>query len=209
MDMILLKKYVLLQKEELLTLPGIKSKSADNIYNNIHLIIDKPIKIELLVSGSCILGEGFGERVLNKITDKYPTIFTEELGLNSENLNEIPSIQEKTSQKFLVKLNDVKKFIKDNNYLKYIIKDKKKIKITKKIIRKFSGKNFVITGSRDKKIIEYVEKQGGKFQNSVNKNTNVLICSDINSTSSKIKKAKELNIEIISIESFIKNNNIS
>ena len=136
----------------------------DNIYNNIHLIIDNPIKIELLVSGSCILGEGFGERVLNKITDKYPTIFTEELGLNSENLNEIPSIQEKTSQKFLTKLNDVKKFIKDNNYLKYIIKDKKKIKITKKIIRKFSGKNFVITGSRDKKIIEYVENKEEHFK---------------------------------------------
>ena len=54
-------------------------------------IVDKtnPIKIEKIVSGSCILGEGFGERVLNKITDKYPTIFTEELGLNSEKLNEI------------------------------------------------------------------------------------------------------------------------
>ena len=36
--------------KDLLKLPGIKSKSADNIYNNIHLIIDKPIKIELLVS---------------------------------------------------------------------------------------------------------------------------------------------------------------
>lgn len=204
-----IKKICFIQKEELLTLPGIKSKSADNIYNNIHLIIDKPIKIELLVSGSCILGEGFGERVLNKITNKYPTIFTEELGLNSEKLNEIPSIQEKTSQKLLTKLDNVREFIKDNSYLKYIIKDKKKIKITKKIVRKFSGKNFVITGSRDKKIIEYVENQGGKFQNSVNKNTNVLICSDINSTSSKVKKAKELNIEIISIESFITNNNIS
>ena len=44
---------------------------------------------------------------------------------------------------------------------------------------------------------------GGTIQSAVSTNTNYLINNDINSTSSKNKKAKELNIPIISEQEFI------
>ena len=65
-----------------------------------------------------------------------------------------------------------------------------------------SGKTFVITGSleyfanRDE-AKEKIEALGGKVSGSVSKKTNYLVNNDINSTSSKNKKAKELNIPII------------
>lgn len=66
----------------------------------------------------------------------------------------------------------------------------------------------VITGSlgifhnRDQ-MKEMIEKYGGKVTGSVSKNTNYLINNDINSTSGKNKRAKELGIEIISEPDFI------
>lgn len=67
----------------------------------------------------------------------------------------------------------------------------------------FDNMTFVITGSlnhflnRDK-LIEYIESYGGKVTSSISSNVNYLINNDVNSTSTKNKKAKELNIKIIS-----------
>ena len=66
---------------------------------------------------------------------------------------------------------------------------------------------FVITGSlntyenRDE-LVKVIEDNGGKVSSSVSKNTNYLINNDINSNSSKNKKAKELNVKIINEEMF-------
>ena len=73
----------------------------------------------------------------------------------------------------------------------------------------FSCISFVITGSltkfKNRKELEAsIEANGGKVSSSVSKNTSYLINNDTNSTSSKNKKAKELNIPIISEEEYIK-----
>ena len=52
-------------------------------------------------------------------------------------------------------------------------------------------------------IIEYIEDLGGAVSGSVSKNTSYLINNDVCSDSSKNKKAKELNISIITEEEFI------
>ena len=71
-----------------------------------------------------------------------------------------------------------------------------------------TGKSFVITGSlvqfrnRDE-LKEKIESLGGKVSGSISAKTEALINNDIESTSSKNKKAKSLNIPIISEEEFI------
>lgn len=71
-----------------------------------------------------------------------------------------------------------------------------------------TGKSFVITGSlvqfrnRDE-LKEKIESLGGKVSSSISAKTEALINNDIESTSSKNKKAKSLNIPIISEEEFI------
>ncbi len=69
------------------------------------------------------------------------------------------------------------------------------------------GKVFVITGSLEYyasrgELKDIIEQKGGKVTGSVTSKTDCLINNDIASTSSKNKKAKELNIPIITEEQF-------
>jgi len=73
---------------------------------------------------------------------------------------------------------------------------------------KLDGKTFVITGtlehfSNRKELESIITSNGGKIGSAVNKTTDYLINNDILSTSSKNKKAKELNIPIITENEFI------
>ena len=72
-----------------------------------------------------------------------------------------------------------------------------------------NGKVFVITGSLNhfenrEELKEKIESLGGKVTGSVTGKTDVLINNDITSTSSKNKKAKELQIPILTEEDFIR-----
>ena len=72
-----------------------------------------------------------------------------------------------------------------------------------------AGINFVITGkvnifANRNSVKEIIEARGGKVTGSVTSKTNFLINNDVLSNSSKNKKAKELDIPIITEEEFIK-----
>lgn len=73
---------------------------------------------------------------------------------------------------------------------------------------KLDNLTFVITGDvhiykNRKELQAHIEKLGGKVTGSVSSKTNYLINNDAASSSSKNKKAKELNIPIISEEEFL------
>ncbi|OUP49295.1 NAD-dependent DNA ligase LigA [Lachnoclostridium sp. An181] len=72
----------------------------------------------------------------------------------------------------------------------------------------WKGINFVVTGSLEhfanrNELKELIEKKGGKVTGTVTKKTNYLINNDTESSSSKNKKARELEIPIISEETFL------
>ena len=58
------------------------------------------------------MGDGIGEKVIVKILNKFPDIFLKDEIPSKEDMNEIPSIQDKTSMKFLLKLKDMRLFMK-------------------------------------------------------------------------------------------------
>jgi len=67
--------------------------------------------------------------------------------------------------------------------------------------------NIVMTGASSdgtkRPVLErMIEELGGINGKSISKSTNILVCDDLNSNSSKMKKAKELKIEIITYEMF-------
>ena len=73
----------------------------------------------------------------------------------------------------------------------------------------FAGMNFVITGSVEhfanrNEVKALIESKGGKVPGSVTSKTNYLINNNVESTSSKNKKAKDLGIPIITEEDFLK-----
>ena len=67
----------------------------------------------------------------------------------------------------------------------------------------FEGKTFVVTGSVEQfanrnALKAYIEERGGKVTGSVTSKTDYLINNDLNSNSSKNRKARELGIPVIS-----------
>ena len=73
----------------------------------------------------------------------------------------------------------------------------------------FAGMNFVITGSVEhfanrNEVKALIESKGGKVPGSVTSKTNYLINNNVESTSSKNKKAKDLGIPIITEEDFLR-----
>lgn len=73
----------------------------------------------------------------------------------------------------------------------------------------FVGMNFVITGSVEhfanrNEVKALIESKGGKVTGSVTSKTNYLINNNVESTSSKNKKAKDLGIPIITEEDFLR-----
>lgn len=89
--------------------------------------------------------------------------------------------------------------------LNYISFETSKITLSN---NKLEDLTFVVTGNVNiyknrKELQSHIESLGGKVTGSVTSKTNYLINNDINSTSSKNKKAKELNIPIITEEDFI------
>jgi len=65
------------------------------------------------------------------------------------------------------------------------------------------GKNIVMTKVRDKGIIGHIEKNGGKMEDTVNKNTYLVITKSHDDTSNKIQKANDLHIPIYTVSEFI------
>ena len=76
-----------------------------------------------------------------------------------------------------------------------------------------TGITFVVTGSlnhfENRNVLkEYIQDLGGKVSGSVSAKTGYLINNDVNSTSSKNKKANELGVPIISEDDFLEKFNI-
>ena len=65
-----------------------------------------------------------------------------------------------------------------------------------------SGRIICFTGFRAAELKETIEKQGGQVVDSLTKNVTTLVTKEKDSTSSKVVKAKQWGIEVMSREEF-------
>lgn len=68
---------------------------------------------------------------------------------------------------------------------------------------KWSGKKIVVSGFRDSALEKRIEELGGSVGSSVSSNTSIVVAADPKSSSTKIKKANQLNIPVVSREEFL------
>ena len=62
---------------------------------------------------------------------------------------------------------------------------------------------FVFSGIRDSDLQKYIERNGGRVVTSVSKGS-ILLCKDVESTTSKVVKAKELGNKVLDYSTFKK-----
>ncbi len=125
---------------------------------------------------------------------------------DKEELLSIPGIGDVIADFFIEFFEDERNQNIVDDLLKVVIFEKQE---TSSESQTLAGKTFVITGSVEhftnrNEVKDVIEQNGGKVTASVTAKTDYLINNDIQSNSSKNKKAKELDIPIITEEEFIK-----
>lgn len=69
-----------------------------------------------------------------------------------------------------------------------------------KVSNDLEGMSFIFTGVRRPDLVKIIESRGGKECSSVSKNTTHLVCADKSSSSSKMKKAIDLGMQILDVK---------
>lgn len=195
-DIYKLDKY----KSDIVEMEGFGEKSFENLWRSINN--SKKTNLVRVLYGLGIPGIGLANA---KIIVKYfDDSFNQIINAKKEELIQIDQMGE-------VLANEIFNYFHDEENLKRVkdlISELELEKTNTQVENVFDGKTFVITGSLEffgnrKELQEKIESFGGKCAGSVSKNTNYLINNDINSNSSKNKKAKELNVPIITEKDFM------
>ena len=149
-----------------------------------------------LMTASNKLGRGFAAKKLKLIVDEYPDIVNKNMKPTVSDLIKIKGIEKKTAEKFVNNFDNYLEFIKINK-IKCVYKEVKQNKDSK-----LKDLKIVFTGFRSSEFEEFIENNGGKIQSSISKNTDLLVIKNNDTDGSKIEKAKELKIKIITKKEF-------
>jgi DNA ligase (NAD+) len=202
-------KIINVTKDELEELPGFKEKLVNKIYEHIQTAMENATLVQFM-NATNIFGHNFGHKRLDKIFIKYGNNFLKFMKEHSKEdiakeVIKIDGFDEITSNQFSEYIHEfISVFEKiPKKYQKNII-DNSEIK---KVSEKFKGKKFVFSGFRNKEWEEFITENGGELSGSVSKNTSYLITTKKEAdegSNSKVVKAKDLGIEIVTKEDFEK-----
>lgn len=197
-DIFKLSKY----EEEIVKMEGFGKRSYDNMINAIEK--SRNTTLPRFIYSLGIAGIGVSNAKLISKHFKYD--FNAFKLAPKEELLEIENIGEVLAESIVSFFKDERNKIEVEDLYNEVTIEK--VAIEEKTELKFSGKTFVITGkfehfSNRKELEETIEKNGGKVSSSISTKTSFLINNDKMSNSSKNKKAKELEIEIISENDFL------
>ena len=186
-----------LTEKKLLELDKVKDKLANKIITNIEG--SKDANLITFLSAMGISGGAYNkcEKIVKAGFDSLEKIQL----LNIDQLSTVESFAEKSSTEFIKSLKSKKEIIDKLVRSGFSFK---KIEFSKETA--LEGLKFCITGSLSMKRSELqklIKANGGEAVSTVSKKTNFLITNDVESSSSKFKKAKELEVKIINETIFL------
>ena len=187
-------------REHIIGMDGFGVRSYDNIISSVET--SRNTTLARVIYGVGIAGIGFANAKL--ICRQFDDDVDRIMNASTEELTMVDGIGDVLAKAFHGYFNDDENRRKFNELLSELTLTHEERNTASPI----AGKTFVITGSvnhfanRDE-LKSYIESLGGKATGSVSAKTDYLINNDSESSSSKNKKAKELNIPIITEDEFI------
>lgn len=161
------------------------------LYESLHNKLQNMNECEFYDAVNCF-GRGIGELKLKKIFNKYGTLCVNETQIvNTEGWSD------KTCNQFMSHIND---YFNWNNKLKELGIEFINDDNNEQLSNKYGDVKVCFTGIRDQNMEKIIVSNGGKILSSVNKECNLLVCKNLSDNSTKMKKAKEKEIEIIDYE---------
>lgn len=153
------------------------------------------ISIDALMGSTSFFGRGVGKRKFKKLMQHIS--FDQLKSCGVETISEVDTFDVKTANKIIEGL---------PNFLEWLntIEDVINVNYDSTTSNgKLTGHKVCFTGFRDKVLQNNVELLGGSMQSAVSSKTTILVASNPNSSSGKMKKAREIEgIQIFSIDDF-------
>lgn len=210
-------------KADLFKIDGFKDKSATNVVDAIHLARDNAQCEDIMVATN-VFGRGMGHRKIQSVVKAFPDILDRTVPAGgAAAIAEVDGIGPATAQLFIDKLPKFFKLLDEMGVpcrKKPVLqtdkeskepkepkepkesKEKEKEKANAKAKASLANMTIVFTGFRNKEWEQRIESAAGKVSSSVSKNTSLVVASDPNDDSGKIKKARDLGVRIVSVEVF-------
>ena len=187
-------------KDKIINFEGFGEKSYNNMINSIEK--SRHVKLANFIYALGIPDIGFSRAKL--ICNYFNNDLNKICNLTLDELSGIDGVGEIIAKEWIAEFSNPKFQEELNKLLVEVIFPKVESSNNKVL----DNLTFVITGSlnnfdnRDA-MVEYIELNGGKVVKAISNNVDYLINNDINSTSSKSTKAKELGIKIISEDTLL------
>jgi NAD-dependent DNA ligase len=181
---------------------GFQLKSATNVYNSIHKVIDVEQPLERVMMASNIFGLGLGEKKFKLIVDAIPNFMVKwkkGLVLKDDIMN-IDGFSDKSTEVFFKGMPKFIEWLKLYSMIKLDLGSDTKIDVGDK----FTGMVVVFTGVRNADMEKIITDGGGVIGSGITGKTTMVVAKDITENSGKIKTAREKGIQLMNIDDFAK-----
>lgn len=190
-------KILTMSEADFLKVTGFKEKMAQKIKESIVEQVGKATLPELMHATN-LFGRGFGVKKIQLILIAEPTILVNTTWSLSEKVKRISAAEgmaQKTAEQFVMQIPVFLAFLKETQLLGKLQEPTQKIK--KDQAHPLYGKQVVLTGFRDKELLEKLKAVGAEQGSAVRKNTFAVLIKDPTAETSKAQEAKTLGIPIM------------
>ena len=162
----------------------------------------KKVDISDLMTASNVFGRGIGLKKMKLIMENYPDILTSNKSNTQKvaDLVKIEGFSEKTANMFVPYIEDFFQFM-NNIGIEDRLYDNNNTSNSNHIL---SDKKIVMSGSKNKTLKNKFKEFNIPLASSVSKNTDFVIVTSLNESTSKIEKAKKLKIPIVLADHVLK-----
>ena len=197
-------KILSMKESDFMKIDGFKEKKSAKMFDSIQKAIKKNT-LEDIMCASNLFGRGLGPKRLSLILDTYPDILTTDINEKDKikMVSEIKGMSTKTSELFVTNIKPFVCFIKEANLLHKIKEKQEENKKSINCDHPIFGKKIVMSGFREKELMQLIKNVGGINENQLSKDTFALIMKNVNEESSKKTTALKENIPIFDVNGFV------
>jgi len=195
-------KILAMSQEDFEKVDNFKSKMATKVHNSIKEKVQAATLVDLMVATN-IFGRGLGEKKMAPIMQTYPDIIISSES-REEKLKKVLSIKGMAAKSANLFIDNIEPFVAFMKEAK--LEDKLtagSIKTPTDTTGEFYQKKVVMTGFRDKELLDFLKKQGADMMATVSKNTVLVIVKSDDDMTGKSDQASKLGVPIITKDAFM------
>ena len=200
-------KIIAMLEQDFLKVEGFKQKMANKIYTGIHQKLNEATLVTIMAASN-IFGRGFSDKKLELILQELPDILTSDnkYKTNAEKVAAVAGVKgmaSKTAEAFVSKISDFKQFMMESGLSEKLTIKKAESVVNVNSSHPLHNKTVVLTGTRDKQVVEFLKVVGAVQGTTVSKNTVLVVAKKKEDDTGKAEDARKLNIPILGVDEFI------